>query len=589
MALAISHEDTQILLKDKNVIQESVLDKYRTAGQVVQTALKYITGLINDSYHYKKSKVLSISELCLLTDSFILNCLSQFYTNKVNEKGIAFPTSIDVNQISNGWSPEIEDSENLKHWNRNLKDTELQSTVTGLLNEGDVVKITLGVHIDGYTSQVSHTMIIYPVDETNTKPTGPLLGGKADAVAAAHIAVETVNSLLNCALTPEKLPPTLGSSAQSINGQLLRSVVDTIARSYNCCVVPGSRIRRVRRFLAGQNEGIVAERDFKGVVWAESHQEAELVSQSDSVKDLSIIERGHSELTNASAIPTDQFVVQAGEAYLVDIKMASLEKCPKRGLVTLETIDKFTGKTDNVNSLIARPTIFVRDYAHTHILKLKTSKQLLSKIDKQGVYPLKLSNLSKLALSKDITPDELNELKRELRSSRLGMNEIVNNFLCIEAPIQAAKWVPWDHILKVTNPNGNLSYDATASLTLPGHELPLPKLGVSALKLRQLMTSSKEALSIPVARESNTILLCTDDVSSGEGPELLKLTGGSKTCPPSWVHSKYELDPQDSIVQGIFQLASLSKDKRFGLSSRETQPMKNLHNNTKSASDSMQM
>ena len=585
MALAISHEDTQILLKDRNVLQESVLDKYRTAGQIGQTALKYVTTLINDSYHYKTSNILTIPELCLLTDSFILTRLEQYYKNKVNERGIAVPTAIDVNQVSNGWSPEIDDIENLQKWNNHSEDSKYLSTVTGVLRAGDIVKITLGVHIDGYTSQVSHTIVIYPVDES-AKPTGPLLGGKADAVAAAHIAMETVNALLSCALTPEKLPASLGSSGQSINGQLIRLIVDTIARSYNCCVVPGSRVRRVRRFLAGQNEGIVAEREYKGVVWTESHQESQLLAMSDSVKDLAIVERGHSPITNDSAIPTDEFVVQAGEVYLVDLKMASLAECPKRGLITLENIDGFTGKHHKRDELIARPATYVRDFAHAHILKLRTSRQLLSKIDAQGVYPFKLSHLSDDFPFEDMSADELAEMKQELKSFRLGMGEISNNYLCVESPIQIAKFVPWDHILNVTNPNGNLSYDASASLTLPGHELPLPKLGVSALKLKSLMNSTIECISVPVARECNTVVLCGSEVSSGDRPELLRLTGGSKTCQPSWVHSQYELNSEDSIVQGIFQLASLAKDKRFGLLSRETQPMKQ---NTTSTSDSMQL
>lgn len=72
------------------------------------------------------------------------------------------------------------------------------------------------------------------------------------------------------------------NSNNTITGTQIRQLVDAIADSFNCIVVPGSKIRRVRRFLAGQAEGIVAERDFKGVVWDESHQEARLLKQSSS-------------------------------------------------------------------------------------------------------------------------------------------------------------------------------------------------------------------------------------------------------------------------------------------------------------------
>lgn len=38
-----------------------------------------------------------------------MKLLSRQYVNKVNEKGIAHPTTINVNQLVNGFSPEIDD------------------------------------------------------------------------------------------------------------------------------------------------------------------------------------------------------------------------------------------------------------------------------------------------------------------------------------------------------------------------------------------------------------------------------------------------------------------------------------------------
>ncbi|KAI8382745.1 Probable metalloprotease ARX1 [Nakaseomyces glabratus] len=575
MDLAVSNEDSQILLKDKNVLQETVLDKYRTSGQITQTALKFVTDLINDVYHYKKVQTpLSISELCLMADSFIVNRLEQYYKHKVNERGIALPTMIDVDAVASGWCPEVDDTENIKKWNNNSDETSpFASSITGYLRHGDVVKISLGCHIDGYTSQVTHTMVIYPTDETNTKPTGPLLGSKADTVAASHIASESVTALLACSLTPEKLPQSLrNANTNSVTGHQIRSVVDTIAKAYNCAVVPGSRVRRIRRFLAGQNEGIVAEKDYKGVVWTEAHQEANLLANTE-VQDI-VVANNQNKLVASSAIPSDDFSVDVGEVYLIDLKFCPLTDCQKKGLITLETVDSYTGKSHKKNQLIARSGAYVRDYAQSYTLKLKTARQLLTKIDKNGVYPLKLSHLSTDFPLTEFTAEESDAVKKDLRSFRLGMNEITNNFLCVETPIQVAKWVPWDHILNSTNKNGALSYDASAALTLPGHEIPLPKLGISGIKLKSLMNSTNEVMTLPVARECSTVILCGSDVSVSGKPELFRLTGGSKTAQPSWVHSARELNPADPVVQGIFNLAELSKDKRFGLTMRETQPMK---------------
>ena len=95
-----------------------------------------------------------------------------------------------MNQLLNGFSPEIDDEREF------------------FLNQGDVVTISLGVHIDGYTSQVSHTLVIYP-PSADAKPEGPLLGSNADALCACHLATESVVVLLGCSLSPEKLPANL--------------------------------------------------------------------------------------------------------------------------------------------------------------------------------------------------------------------------------------------------------------------------------------------------------------------------------------------------------------------------------------------
>lgn len=568
MDLAVSREDSEVLLKDRNVLGPQIVDKYRVAGQICQTGLQYVAGLIDEAYHGGSvERVPTIAELCLLGDAFVMRRLEQWYANKVNERGIAQPTAIDVDQVACGWSPELDDQENVVSWNRN-GDGSFASSIEGVLRPGDLVKISLGVHIDGYTCQLSHTMVVYPPERS-----GPLLGEKADAVAAGHIAVESVVALLACALTPEKLPASLDlDGSKQVSGRAIRAVVDTIARGYNCCVVPGSRVRRVRRFLAGQNEGIVAEREYKGVAWTESHQEAQLLALVDHQQELTVARR--TTQAASSAVPSDDFVVAPGEVYLIDLKMCPLKSCSKKGLVTLEAVDSYTGKSHRGDRIVARAGAYVRDFAQSHILKLKTSRQLLTKIDKQGVYPFKLAHLSSHMPVSGLDEEELRALKQDLKSYRLGMSEISNNYLCVDVPTQVCKWVPWDHILKSTNSNGNLSYDAAATLTLPGHELPLPKLGISALKLRSLLNSTNETKALPVARECCTVVLCDTDVSTGDRPELLRLTGGSKTCHPSWIHSEYELDNTDPIVQGIFQLSALAKDHRFGILLKETQPMK---------------
>lgn len=60
--------------------------------------------------------------------------------SKKLERGIAFPCCISVNEVCGHYSPCADES-------------------TALKNE-DLVKIELGAHIDGYTANLAHTIII---------------------------------------------------------------------------------------------------------------------------------------------------------------------------------------------------------------------------------------------------------------------------------------------------------------------------------------------------------------------------------------------------------------------------------------------
>ncbi|KAH3679062.1 hypothetical protein WICMUC_001257 [Wickerhamomyces mucosus] len=580
MELAVAPQDQDILLRTKNVINESVLNKYRLAGQVSQTALTYLTKLINDSYHLNQGPKLTTAELCLVGDSFLASYLENVYksgVNSVNEKGIAQPVTIDVNSVNGGFGPEIDDEES-----KNFQYFEI----------GDIVTISLGCHIDGYTANLSHTLVIYPPGEEKDgelRPTGPLLGNKADTIIAAHIANEAVINLLGAALTPEKLPSIFNNNVGSVvTGSLIRQIVDEIATNFKCVVVPGSRVRRIRRFLAGQSEGVVAEKEYKGVVWSEADQEASLLEKASTSQELITLSdkqnlRGKG-INQVSAIPTDDFVVTPGEVYIVDLKLASIAEFNEVGLVTLETLDGYTGKNHDKDSINIKPSIFVRDFAIQHTLKLRTSRQTLNKIDKtRSVYPFKLAHLSEkfpLDLKKlhvegpESIKSDIDLVKKEIRNARLGLSEIINHHLAATKNVQVVKFLPLHHILNTANPTGTHGFDA-ANPTLPGLELPLPRLGVSSLKLKALL--KKNSIVIPVAREQSTVVLVQQGISTGGRPELLRLTGGSKTSKPSWVHSNYQLDESKDIIKSLLQLIKLGQDKRFGINIRETQPVKLEH------------
>lgn len=82
----------------------------------------------------------SIRKLCLLGNKRIIEECSKVYTNKKIKKGVAFPTSISCNYISGHFCPLEEDDR--------------------ILENEDLIKIDLGVHIDGYPVVLAHSMIV---------------------------------------------------------------------------------------------------------------------------------------------------------------------------------------------------------------------------------------------------------------------------------------------------------------------------------------------------------------------------------------------------------------------------------------------
>lgn len=111
-----------------------------------------------------------IFELCLWSDNLIYEELSKVYNKKPVFKGLAFPTTVSVNEVCGYNSPLLEDSTTIK--------------------EGDLVKLELGVHIDGFASFVAHTVVV------QSDKNAPITGKKADVILAAYKAAQAALRLI---------------------------------------------------------------------------------------------------------------------------------------------------------------------------------------------------------------------------------------------------------------------------------------------------------------------------------------------------------------------------------------------------------
>lgn len=142
--------------KDENFIEKpAILDKYKAASQVANAALLKVISLCVVGA--------DIHKVCQEGDKFIEEELKKIFNNKKSkklERGIAFPNCISVNAICGHYSPMADEST--------------------LLQEGDLAKIDLGAHLDGFTAQLAHTIVV------SADPTSKIAGKKADVVLAAY-------------------------------------------------------------------------------------------------------------------------------------------------------------------------------------------------------------------------------------------------------------------------------------------------------------------------------------------------------------------------------------------------------------------
>lgn len=137
----------------------TILDKYQAACEVTDKALAYITE--------KLVPGADIATLCEEGDAFIEEELKKVYCGKKTkklERGIAFPTCICVNEYAINYSP-------LKDESRELK-------------EGDVAKVDLGGHIDGFFGHAGTTVVVGNEGKADGE-VADLIVGAQNAIQAA--------------------------------------------------------------------------------------------------------------------------------------------------------------------------------------------------------------------------------------------------------------------------------------------------------------------------------------------------------------------------------------------------------------------
>lgn len=183
-----------------------VVTKYKTAADISNKAMAAVIELAKDGA--------KVYDLCKAGDALINKEVANIYKGKQVEKGVAFPTCVSVNSIVGHFSPNVEDTTTLK--------------------DGDVVKIDLGCHIDGYIATQASTVVVQAGTE-------PIKGRAADAIAAARTAFDAAVRLIRP-----------GKKISDVAGPLQK-----IAEAYGCNMVEGVMSHEVKQYVIDSSKCIL--------------------------------------------------------------------------------------------------------------------------------------------------------------------------------------------------------------------------------------------------------------------------------------------------------------------------------------------
>jgi curved DNA binding protein len=184
-----------------------VCTKYQEASKIVNLAL---TGLVSMCVPGAK-----IVNLCQFGTTVIETQVNKLYKSKVKgkavERGVAFPMCVSVNDVVCNHSP-------------------LSSEELPPLAEGDIVKLDLGCHIDGYISVAAHTIVV---------PAGPGEEPASVDPDLGNVAVAAYHSMLVAAH---------GMKAGASNAEVT-AAVQRVAAAYGVTPIASVRMHQMKRFV----------------------------------------------------------------------------------------------------------------------------------------------------------------------------------------------------------------------------------------------------------------------------------------------------------------------------------------------------
>eukprot|EP00339_Tiarina_fusa_P017815 CAMPEP_0117036120 /NCGR_PEP_ID=MMETSP0472-20121206/25609_1 /TAXON_ID=693140 ORGANISM="Tiarina fusus, Strain LIS" /NCGR_SAMPLE_ID=MMETSP0472 /ASSEMBLY_ACC=CAM_ASM_000603 /LENGTH=400 /DNA_ID=CAMNT_0004745789 /DNA_START=167 /DNA_END=1369 /DNA_ORIENTATION=- len=197
-------EETEVT----DLSNSDVCTKYQEASKIVNLALE---GLVAQCIPGAK-----ILDLCEFGHTVMTAQAAKLYTKKVDgkliDRGVSFPVCISVNDIVCNHSP-------------------LATEETAPLKVGDIVKIDLGCHIDGYIAVAAHTLVVKESPDAEAPPTVDEELG--------NVAVAAYNAMLVAA----------ASIAAGAKNSDVTLAVDRVAKAYGVTPISSVRMHQMKRYV----------------------------------------------------------------------------------------------------------------------------------------------------------------------------------------------------------------------------------------------------------------------------------------------------------------------------------------------------
>eukprot|EP00038_Savillea_parva_P006306 m.162836 g.162836 ORF g.162836 m.162836 type:complete len:404 (-) comp12241_c0_seq1:51-1262(-) len=211
-------DDREAILADLSaegeLLTPDVIEKYRLAGTIAAAALGEAV--------LKCTAGARLADICAAGDAVVEARVAKVFAHHPDvEKGSAWPTCVSLNEKCNNVSPATMD--------------------TTVVQAGDVAKICIGVHIDGYMAYVGHTVVV-PSPEGSVDTGGgadgsdkvPSARTRSDhAAAAVRDAAVVVSTLMR----------------PGVSSDIVTKAIEHVASAYGCKPVGGVLSSSMKRFV----------------------------------------------------------------------------------------------------------------------------------------------------------------------------------------------------------------------------------------------------------------------------------------------------------------------------------------------------